>query len=140
MLLAVSLEDGLCLEVEGRADGVEELMDLEAPCRIEEIKSTYASAEHLGFSYEPAHRGQLLCYGHILCEKEGYAAVWLRLTYYQMEQEKEYTYDELWRAEDLRNFFTETVEAYAKWLRWSSEHLAKRTRSLQNLQFPLPAY
>ena len=140
MLLAVSLEDGLCLEVEGRADGVEELMDLEAPCRIEEIKSTYASAEHLGFSYEPAHRGQLLCYGHILCEKEGYAAVWLRLTYYQMEQEKEYTYDELWRAEDLRNFFTETVEAYAKWLRWSSDHLAKRTRSLQNLQFPFPAY
>ena len=140
MTMKVDLGDGLVLEVEGRADGVEEVNDLEATRRIEEIKSTYASAEQLGFSYEPTHRGQLLCYGHILCQQENCEAVWMRLTYYQMETEKEYSFDELMYAEDLALFFNETVEAYGKWMRWQQEHEARRNEGLGRLQFPFPAY
>ena len=130
----------LALTVEGRADGIGEQQNPECPYFIEEIKSTYASAEQLGFSYEPTHRGQLLCYGYIWSLQEQLSKISLRLTYYQMETDKEYSFEEDWTFEDLKAFFLEVVEQYGRWMRWQREHLKKRTDSLKTLSFPFPAY
>lgn len=133
------LED-LVLVVEGRADGIGERREAPFNHYIEEIKSTYASADQLGFSYEPTHRGQLLCYGYIFCRQEELSGVILRLTYYQLETDQEYAFEESWTYEDLQKFFAETTSEYAKWMRWQQEHLEKRTEALKALTFPFPAY
>ncbi len=135
-----TLSDGLILQVEGRADGVEEFPEKDPPACIEEIKSTYAPADRLGFSFQPTHRGQLLCYGYILCKTKGWERVLLRLTYYQMETDQEYSFDEVWDFPALETFFQETLSEYAKWIRWQEDHRQKRTESLGTLEFPFPAY
>ncbi|HIR35073.1 MAG TPA: ATP-dependent DNA helicase [Candidatus Faecimorpha stercoravium] len=134
------LSDGLTLQVEGRADGIEEYPEQDVPACIEEIKSTYAPADRLSFSFEPTHRGQLLCYGYMLCKLRSWERVRLRLTYYQMEAEEEHAFEEEWEFPALESFFHEILEEYAKWIRWQDAHLAERKESLQALAFPFPQY
>ncbi|MBQ7063682.1 MAG: ATP-dependent DNA helicase [Firmicutes bacterium] len=151
--LIVKLEDGLELEVEGRIDGLRRMApelllvegleigsDESEVLEIEEIKSTYAAPERLSFDYEPTHRGQLLCYSHILCEQEGLSGALMRLTYFQMESETEHSFHEWWSRDRLASFFDETVREYAKWIRWQLAHNEARTDALERLAFPFADY
>ena len=131
----VDAGDGISLIVEGRADGV---TTVDGRLCVEEIKSTYASEEALGFTYEPTHRAQLLCYAAMICGEE--PGVLCRLTYYQLETEEEFSFEQYLEKEELEAFFRDVTERFAVWVRWQQAHIQARTASLEKLEFPYPEY
>ena len=131
----VDAGDGLSLVIEGRADGI---TTVDGRLCVEEIKSTYASGESLGFDYEPTHRAQLLCYAAMICEDE--PGVLCRLTYYQLETEEEFSFEQYLTKEELEAFFADVAERCAMWVRWQNAHILARNTSLERLEFPYPEY
>ncbi len=162
---SVAVDGGGLLQIDGRADGRENLFlpedivnalqrcanitpieavtaaeDLDHLVVLEEIKSTYAPPERLSFRYDSTHWAQLACYGHILCEQEDLPGMLLTLTYYQMENDTEHSFREWWTAEELRTFFESVVREYIRWLVWEQEHTEARNAALETLSFPFPEY
>lgn len=135
MRLELSREDCTLL-LEGRADGILEENGL---FWVEEIKSTLTPLEKLQESDRPLHWAQAQCYAYML-SLEGHDALGVRLTYIHAETEAIRQFHQILTAEALAIFMEDLIQRYLQWVRWQRDWHQLRNASVEQLDFPYPAY
>jgi Rad3-related DNA helicase len=100
-----TLFNGICFEVNGRADGI--IRKGERDITVDEIKTVSAAAFSL--PPDPMHDAQVKCYAYYLCKSKGMERIKTRLTYYRIEDGKiKHTTTEHCFA-DLERFYRELL-------------------------------
>ncbi len=129
----VQLEDVL-FTVDGRADG---MVKGEF---IEEIKSTYTPLEEVMEDHNELYWAQVMFYGFMHMESEKKEDILLLLTYFNLEKEKERTFQRKYTYEELKNFVINTINAYMLFVLEDSQWKMERNVSLKALSFPFSSY
>ena len=130
--------ESIHLEISGRIDG---LIILEGETvTVQEIKSISPQAE---FPHETANRAywaQAICYGHMLCEKEGYESLIIQLLYVRRKKRETNSYSRIMTAKELKTAFFEIADIFLS--RCEKEFLRKQRRdeSTANISFPFDGY
>lgn len=122
---------------QGRADGVLFRGDRVI---IDEIKSTGRHPDELAGALTETHWGQAKCYAYFYAKAHKRATMDVQLTYYQIETGEIRRFLQSFSWEELEAFYLDTLQRYMAFVRWRIAHEAARTRSLQALRFPFPAY
>ena len=124
--------DKFILQVEGRADGIQE--DEEGTL-IDEIKGVQRELEHVK---EPigVHLAQAKCYAYIYAKERELKQISVQLTYCQMETEEIKRFKEIYKVEELESWFLEIVNQYEKWVNFQIEWEEIRTNSIKEVEFP----
>ena len=135
--LSLDIEsEGLSLRLYGRADGI-----LRATCPpvIEEIKTTERPIQDIGADDVPAHWAQAELYGAMLCEKEGFDSVEIRLTYLNLSGGR-ISFTRTFARQTLHDRMLTYSAPYAKWLS-ALLHWRNMSRpTMQSLSFPFEGY
>ncbi len=130
-LRCTTLYDGIYYAVSGRADGIIKIKD--APV-VDEIKCVRPSEFFM--PPQDSHLGQLKCYAHFLCVRDGRSSVGARLTYYNTESKKlryfNYTFD----ASELKEFYTNLLSRVHFYARLSASRAAEVLPAAANAPFP----
>lgn len=123
---------GFSIQVEGRADGIQETED---GVLIDEIKGVMRELEQIE---KPAsvHLAQAKCYGYIYGKQQGLEAITVQMTYCQMETEEVRRFQETFFLEELETWFLEVVTQYEKWARFQVEWRQVRDASIKKTEFP----
>lgn len=129
---------GVCFLLEGRADGI--FTDEDGITVIDEIKTTTVPSEAITADMQPVHWAQGQVYAAIWAAQEGLDEVKVRLTYYQVDEEKALYFIRSFTAAELADFLQKLLSRYAPWARQAAEWKALRDDSLQALRFPYPSY
>lgn len=118
--------------IEGRADGV--ITDGEH-ITIDEIKSVYKDLDYIG---KPAdvHLAQAKCYAFFYAEQNSLPDIRVRMTYCNIETEEIKYFHEAYTYIEIRNWFRNLIEEYAKWARFEFEWKKLRRQSIKALEFP----
>jgi DNA excision repair protein ERCC-2 len=148
----VSFED-FDLEVTGRADGcipgTSELL-------VEEIKTLRVDVKRLPEPVKRVHWAQARVYGYLLAREhlarehlaqehlaqeqltqgQAVSQVTLRLTYYHLDENAEYCFDDAWSFAELEVEYQRLVNAYAEFLHQLLSWRAIRDESIKNLEMP----
>ena len=111
-----TLFQGICYEVNGRADGV---MRGETPM-IEEIKTVGGRGFEAGPT--PIHEAQAMCYAYFLCREMHCEQVEVRLTLCRADDEQIKRYQRICTAEELQNYYFDLLSSVA----FRAEHLKDR--------------
>ena len=127
----------LTLLVNGRADGV---VSNDAGVMIDEIKTTTAPLESIRPEDHPLYWAQAKCYAYMYLTEKKLPAVSVRLTYYQLDSREIRQFVLPFSAAELESFFTSLVERYLEWARRIRDWQLERDASIQQLEFPFPAY
>ncbi len=127
-------EEELTLRVTGRMDAFAEGV----PCCVEEIKLWQGREAPADF--DPAHKAQAVCYGHMLCERDGLNEVDIRVVYVTRSGAERGVFAWRMTAEECREVFEELVENYVRRLKLVRAHRRARNASLRDLAFPFVAY
>ncbi len=124
---------GTCegLQLVGRADGYDA-----SEGYIEEIKTHRGALERLPEAQRALHWAQLKVYGALLCAARSLNAIELRLTYFDLDRERETTLTEQASAEQLRQTLRSLCRIYAAWAVREQAHRERRDRALAGLRFP----
>ncbi len=120
------------LTVDGRADGI--FAD-ETGTNIDEIKGVY---NDIFIMEEPVtvHRAQALCYAYIYASEHKLEQIGVRMTYCHIPTENVRYFNEIIGYSDLKTWFNQLINEYAKWISWQIEWHKKRNASIQNSEFP----
>lgn len=120
----------LCLE--GRADGI---FTDGTIVTIDEIKGVY---NEISLMEEPValHRAQALCYAFIYSSKNKLDKIGIRMTYCHIPTEKIRFFSETVRFKDLKKWFYNLINEYAKWISWQIKWHEKRNKSIHEAEFP----
>ena len=120
------------LQVEGRADGIQE--DEEGTL-IDEIKGVQRELERMK---EPisVHLAQAKCYAYIYAKERELKQISVQLTYCQMKTEEIKRFKEIYKVEELESWFLEIVNQYEKWVNFEIEWEKIRTNSIKEVEFP----
>lgn len=129
---------GIRFLLEGRADGV--FTDENGVTVVDEIKTTTVPGEAICADMQPVHWAQGQVYAAILAADEGLSEVKVRLTYYQVDEEKAFYFTRSFTAAELEEFLQKLLSDYAPWARRAAEWKLLRDESLQALAFPYPSY
>lgn len=114
----VSLVDGICFCVKGRADGI---ICQDGSYTVDEIKTV---GEHLFSSktVDRLHLAQLYCYAYFLCRTKELSGVNTRIIYYNIEDgETEFT-EKYTTAEELKGFYQSLIACVL----WRADFLKNR--------------
>ena len=117
--------------VDGRADGI---IDGEL-ITIDEIKGTYRHLDKMDNPI-PEHLAQAKCYACIYAMQHELPQIRVRITYCNMDKEDIRYFYEFYDAEDLKNWFTDVLLQYKKWMDYRFEWNQKRQQSIKEMQFP----
>ncbi len=130
-LSCTTLHDGLYYAVSGRADGI---IKIKGDPVVDEIKCVRPSE----FFMPPleAHLGQLKCYAHFLCVRDGYSSVRARLTYYNIESKKVRYFNYTFEASYLKSFYGELLERVHFYACLESKRATEVLPSAANALFP----
>ena len=134
----VPLNDGqeeLLLTVEGRADGVWLRDEQNEEILIDEIKSMYLELSHIREAV-PVHLAQAKCYAHIYAQQHDLERIGIQMTYVNIKTEAVKRFEEFYSKEELKDWFEDIVNEYAKWLFWERDWKKRRNESIRELQFP----
>ncbi len=126
--------EGREVRVSGRMD----LYDAAAqPPVIDEIKLSPREAPQ-----EPLkeHLLQAMCYGHMLCERDGLRAVCLKVSYVTPQGGLTAQFSQVRERERLRDAFFELLTGWVAWQVRLLDHQERRDLSLARLPFPYEAY
>lgn len=121
------------LEVSGRADGY--WPDAGAFV-VEELKTTKADVELIPEQVARLHWGQLKLYGYLLAREHEAHEVTLRLTYYRLDLEQEFSFDDLWSMAELEAEYQRIVEGYSNYLRQVIIWRKSRDVTIKSLVLP----
>jgi DNA excision repair protein ERCC-2 len=129
---SVLIED-LEITIKGRIDGLTCEND---EWLVEEIKTTTGE-----FPEEAElHWAQAKIYAYIiLCEKE-ISEITVQLTYYQLDTKEIEERKQLFKKDDLNEFFDQVLQIYATWAKQIISHQQARNKALQKLDFPFSVY
>ncbi len=129
---------GVAYCIEGRADGV--FTDDTGTVTIDEIKTTAVPSAELSEDGNPCHWAQGMVYAAIYGEQHALAALAVRLTYFQIDEEKTIRFVRRFSLPELETFFTSLLEQYAPWAQRSLTHTAARNAALGGLAFPFDTW
>ena len=120
------------LQVEGRADGIQEDED---GVLIDEIKGVQRELENMK---EPVgvHLAQAKCYAYILGKQQELNEINVQLTYCQLETETIKRFQNKFKMKELETWFTNLVDQYEKWANFQIEWEEIRTKSIKQTEFP----
>jgi hypothetical protein len=124
--------DKFVLQLEGRADGIQEDED---GVLIDEIKGVQRELEHVK---EPVgvHLAQAKCYAYIYGKQQELDEIRVQLTYCQLETEAIKRFQTSFKMMDLEKWFFHLVDQYEKWANFQIEWDAIRTNSIRQTEFP----
>ena len=128
--------EGLMLRLYGRADG---LCRTSVPPVIEEIKTTERSIHEIGADDVPAHWMQAVLYGAMLCEREGFESVSLRLTYLSLSG-GQVSFSRSFTRRQLHEKMLLCAAPYAKWLSSLLRWRERAAETIRPLPFPFEKY
>ena len=120
------------LQIEGRADGVEEDDD---GVLIDEIKGVMRELQHIK---EPVgvHLAQAKCYAYIYGKEKELEKVSVQMTYCQMETEEILRFKYEYTMGELDTWFWNVIRLYEKWAIFQIEWEEKRNASIKGTDFP----
>ncbi|MDO4313117.1 MAG: ATP-dependent DNA helicase [Eubacteriales bacterium] len=123
--------DKLCIQVEGRADGI----IAEDTVYVDEIKGVFTDLERLREPI-PVHLAQAKCYACIYAMQQELTVIGVQMTYCNMETEEIKRFRQEYKAEELEAWFQELVLQYEKWGRFQIEWREIRNHSVKQVEFP----
>ena len=127
--------DGLCYQIDGRADGI--FTSPDGIRTIDEIKTV--EGEVLQDSCQE-HWAQARIYAALLCELEGLSQVRVQLTYFRIDLQQTVIYTEEEDAAWFENYLIGLLTQYSPWARREDDWRRERTASLSQLVFPFERY
>ena len=130
--------EGITYTLEGRADGL--FTDRDGMRTIDEIKTTTLPPEFITGEQSPEHWAQAQCYAAIYALQNDLSSMRVRLTYYQVDEELEFTFTHDYTAEALQDIVQGLLTQYAPWARRAAAWQRDRRTSLQALTFPFAGY
>ena len=126
--------EGIEYRLEGRADGI--FTDESGTVTIDEIKTTAAPCERITEDFDRSHWAQAMLYAAIYGTQCGLDAAAVRLTYFQVDEEKTFTFTRHFSIAELSAFLHDALVRYAPWAREAITHAARRGAGLSALGFP----
>ena len=123
--------DGIALHLRGRADGY----DAEAGL-VEEIKTCRIEPDSIPPAIVELQLSQGLIYAAIIADRENLSALRVRITWLNIDNEKEHYREDLYPAAALRAFLQDTLSRFAGWLQLISILRKQRDASIATLTFP----
>ena len=129
---------GIAYTLEGRADGV--FTDKDGTPTIDEIKTTTLPPELITGEQSPEHWAQAQIYAAIYARQQGLPAMRVRLVYYQVDEDLEFTFHHDYSADALDAIVTDLLTQYAPWAKRSAEWQRMSRASRQALPFPFASY
>src|SRR5699024_7321515 len=130
--------DGIRCTVEGRADGI--FTDGSGCPVIDEIKTTGVPSAEIHDGLNPCHWAQGMVYAALYTAQQGLAGASVRLTYYQIDDDKIFCFTRHFSSAELEDFLLGLLRQYAPWARRQLDWSAARTASLQAMRFPYDGY
>ena len=124
--------------LEGRADGI--FTDKDGTPTIDEIKTTTLPPEFITGEQNPEHWAQAQIYAAIYARQQGLPAMRVRLVYYQVDENLEFTFNHDYSADALDAIVTDLLTQYAPWAKRSAEWQRMSRASRQALPFPFASY
>ena len=135
-------QDYTCADIaytlEGRADGI--FTDKDGTPTIDEIKTTTLPPEFITGEQSPEHWAQAQIYAAIYARQQGLPAMRVRLVYYQVDEDLEFTFNHDYSADALDAIVTDLLTQYAPWAKRSAEWQRMSRASRQALPFPFASY
>lgn len=122
--------------IDGRADGIYTRED--GVC-VEEIKSTYVPYDELNDQHL-VHFAQAYVYAYIYAAQHQLEQIDVKLTYYQIEDEKVKSFQQRKTLEELETFYMDTLRLYLTWANLKRDLQQRAITSLHDLSFPFPDY
>ncbi|KYH28722.1 ATP-dependent DNA helicase [Clostridium colicanis] len=136
--LSYTIEDeGIILEVGGRADGI---IEEEDRIIIDEIKTTTVPLEFVEEDYNELHWAQAKCYGFIYSKENNLENICIQLTYYQMDTKEIKRFMKTFDFKELEEFFYSLVDQYMDWAKMQQSWVEERNRSIVEMLFPFKSY
>ena len=129
---------GIAYTLEGRADGI--FTDKDGTPTIDEIKTTTLPPEFINGEQSPEHWAQAQIYAAIYARQQGLPAIRVRLVYYQVDEDLEFTFTHDYSADALDAIVTDLLTQYAPWAKRSAEWQRMSRASRQVLPFPFASY
>lgn len=145
--------DGMDFEicVDGRADGIikpdESQSALKSYIEIDgevEDRSLYIIDEIKGVMRDvddirvpvTEHLGQAKCYAYFFACDNGLEQIKVRITYCNLETEKTKYFTEIYDIDELKTWYEELLNEYAKWAKFSIDHKEVRDKAIEATTFP----
>lgn len=132
-----SVFDDFILVVDGIADGI---ISTEDYTTIDEIKSISTPLDMIDEDYNPLHWAQAKCYAWMYLVQSDLKEIIVRITYYNIDTDEIKQLHKTINYEELRGFFVDLTEQYAKWARLSLQHKIERDKTIKELSFPFADY
>lgn len=133
-LLDHQTADGICYQIEGRADGI--FTGDDGTVTIDEIKTTTVPCASVVEDMNPCHWAQGMVYAAIYGSQQHFDALSVRLTYYQMDEDRIIRFVRRFSLAQLQAFYLDLLAQYAPWAKRQQEHARQCTASLTSLRFP----
>ncbi len=124
--------EGLCVSVEGRADGIWSDQDI---VTVDEIKGTYGNVMQMEEAV-PVHLAQAKCYAWIWLEQNHLERIRVRMVYANLDTEETRTFTEEYTVGELSEWFWALMKEYERWVSFECRWKQERGISLQALSFP----
>ena len=129
---------GIDYTLEGRADGI--FTDSDDMVTVDEIKTTLLPSDQITGEQSPEHWAQAKVYAAIYCEQHNLSQIRVRLTYYQVDEERSYYFAQEHSREELNAFVLDLLTQYAPWAKRAAQWQKDRSASLVTLAFPFEHY
>ncbi|MFT5928210.1 MAG: DNA excision repair protein ERCC-2, partial [Candidatus Azotimanducaceae bacterium] len=121
------------LHINGRADGCFNDPD---NFIVEEIKTIRVDLRKLPDPIKKVHWAQVKVYGYLLGLEQGVSELTLRLTYFNLDEAKEYCFDDHWTLAALANEYRRLVDGYAKFAQRMFDWHRVRDPSIETMTLP----
>ncbi len=119
------------LRVSGRADGYNPVRN-----ELEEVKTYRGRLDAIAHNHRLLHWAQVKVYGALMCQTRGLEEITLIVVYFDVVAQTETPETEVFRAEELQQFFDAQCQTFLVWARQEMAHRQARDRHLEALQFP----
>lgn len=130
-------EEGITFVIEGRADGIITTL---GNITIDEIKSTTMPLDQIDKDFNEMHFAQAKCYAYMYAKDHNLSQVEVQLTYYNINTEEIKRLNQMFSFNELEKFFMDLIRKYVVWVKWSLDHMKRRTSAMKNLTFPFETY
>lgn len=130
-LQSTTLFGDIYYEVSGRADGV---IDDCGAVMVEEIKTV--SGYEFSLPPNPVHIAQLRTYAYFLCLEKNLNTITARLTYYNVDTEKERNVDKIYTVDELRLAYHGLLQRVERWAMLAKYRAEEALPSLKAATFP----
>ena len=124
-------ESDLKLTLRGRADGYDPQRAI-----VEEIKTCRVSPASIPDAVTQLHMAQGRLYAAVIAAREDVTTLEVRLTWFNIDSDEEYSLSEFCSADELAVFLASSLAQFSSWLRILAKLKRARDVSLASLAFP----